>query len=74
MTDHELTERWRFENKGESIAEFCYRIGKESVVFDKKFEKAVKHLSNEYKKALYNERIHDPIAYALYHTWKKFDR
>lgn len=74
MTDHELKERWLFENQCESIAEFCYRLGKESVVIDKDFEKAIKYLSNEYKKALNNERIHDPIAYALYHTWKKFDR
>lgn len=36
-------------------------------------DKAIAKLTELYDKALQNEQIHNPIAYALYHTWKEFD-
>ena len=36
-------------------------------------EKAIELLCLEYGKALSNEHIHNPLAYALYQTWKKVD-
>lgn len=36
--------------------------------------KAVAVLAEMYEKAHRNDYIHSPLAWALYHTWKKFDR
>ena len=38
-----------------------------------KLEKAIEMLKAEYEKAKKQEWVFDPIAYALYHTWKKVD-
>lgn len=35
--------------------------------------KAIELLCEEYGKALTLEYVRDPLAYALYHTWKKVD-
>lgn len=34
-------------------------------------EKAIKVLTEEYEKAAEQEWVRDPVAYALYQTWKK---
>lgn len=34
---------------------------------------AVNLLHKEYEKAKQNPIVHDPLAYALYHTWKTVD-
>ena len=36
-------------------------------------EKALKTLIEEHQKAIGQEWIHDPVAYALYQTWKQAD-
>ena len=36
-------------------------------------EKAKKLLEEEHEKAKMLEYVHNPIAYALYHVWKKAD-
>ena len=36
-------------------------------------EKAIEILKAEYERALKLEWVHNPIAYALYQTWKKAD-
>ena len=37
-------------------------------------EKAIKILREEYAKAVKRPQVYNPIAYALYHTWRQFDR
>lgn len=37
------------------------------------YRKARERLNIEYDKALNNQRIRNPIAFALYQTWKEFD-
>ena len=37
-------------------------------------EKAIKILREEYEKAVKRPQVYNPIAYALYHTWRQFDR
>lgn len=37
-------------------------------------DKAIKELKKTYKESLKSEYIKQPLAYALYSTWKKFDR
>lgn len=39
----------------------------------KSLEKAIKILTEQYDKALLNPIVKNPLAYALYHTWKVFD-
>ncbi len=39
----------------------------------RKIETAVKHLRREYEAAVENKYVNDPLAYALYHTWKHYD-
>lgn len=41
---------------------------------DKKLEKAIKLLEEEYERALKLEYIRNPLAFALYRVWKKVDR
>ncbi len=36
-------------------------------------EKVTKMLEEEYERALKLEYVRDPLAYALYSTWKKVD-
>lgn len=36
-------------------------------------EKALDQVAKEYAAAAENERIHNPLAYALYQVWKKAD-
>lgn len=36
-------------------------------------EKAIKELRKQYEYAKENLFVRDPLAYALYKTWKKFD-
>ena len=36
-------------------------------------EKAIEMLKAEYERASTLSFIRNPIAYALYHTWKRFD-
>ena len=36
-------------------------------------EKVIELLEQEYEKAKNLEYVRDPLAYALYHTWKKVD-
>lgn len=36
-------------------------------------EKAIKELKKQYEYAKENLFVRDPLAYALYKTWKKFD-
>lgn len=36
--------------------------------------KAVAVLAEMYEKAHRNDYVHSPLAWALYHTWKKFDQ
>lgn len=36
-------------------------------------EKAIEILRAEYERAVKLEWVHNPIAYALYQTWKKAD-
>ena len=35
--------------------------------------KAIKILEKEYEKARHLEWVHNPVAYALYQTWRKVD-
>ena len=44
-----------------------------SVPVAAELEKAVKILNAEYEKAKRNSYIHNPIAWALYHTWKQVE-
>lgn len=37
-------------------------------------EDAIEMLKKQYEKALTNPFVRDPLAYALYQTWKLFDR
>ena len=37
------------------------------------FDEAVEQLRIEYEKAKKNKHIKNPIAYALYHTWRMAD-
>lgn len=36
-------------------------------------EKAIELLCAEYEKAMNLEYVRNPLAFALYHTWKKVD-
>ena len=36
-------------------------------------QKVVRELCAEYEKAKSNPIVHNPIGYALYHTWKKYE-
>lgn len=36
-------------------------------------EKVIKMLEEEYERAKKLEFVRDPLAYALYHAWKKVD-
>lgn len=36
-------------------------------------EKAIIIIKEEYERALKLKYVNDPIAWALYHTWRKFD-
>ena len=40
---------------------------------DKEFYKAIAALYEAYDQAKEQEWIYDPLCYALYHVWKKFD-
>lgn len=37
-------------------------------------DKAIETLKREYKKALASSYVYNPIGYALYKTWRQFDR
>lgn len=37
-------------------------------------DEAIKMLKAEYEKALKQERIYNPLAYALHQVWKKADK
>jgi len=37
------------------------------------FNKALEMLTKEYEKALEKEWVYNPVAYALYQTWKEAD-
>lgn len=37
-------------------------------------EKVIKMLEEEYERAKQKDFVRDPLAYALYHTWKKVDK
>lgn len=39
-----------------------------------KLIKAINMLIDEYEKAAKQDRIHDPVAYALHQVWKQADR
>ncbi len=39
----------------------------------KELKKAIKDLTLLYEQALQSKYIYNPLAFALYHTWKKFD-
>lgn len=54
-------------NNGEYSAEF------KEFLNDRRFEKAVAELTKQYKKAKNMTMVHNPIAYALYYTWREFD-
>ena len=41
---------------------------------DSKIENAIRVLQSKYNKALSQDYIRNPIAWALYQTWKEFDR
>lgn len=36
-------------------------------------KKAIKLIEEEYEKAKQLEYVHNPLAYALYHVWRKAD-
>ena len=36
-------------------------------------KRAEEHLRKEYERALGNAQVDDPVAYALYKTWRKAD-
>lgn len=40
---------------------------------DKKLQKAIKYLEEEYERAKALDFVISPICYALYRTWKRFD-
>lgn len=42
-------------------------------VSDKKLLKAIKVLMKQYEQSKQAEYVHDPVAHALYHTWKQMD-
>lgn len=41
---------------------------------EKELDKAIKELKKVYKESLKSDYIKQPLAHALYTTWKKFDR
>ena len=41
---------------------------------DSKIENAIRVLQSKYNKALSQDYVRNPIAWALYQTWKEFDR
>lgn len=41
---------------------------------DRKMEKAIKMLIDEYEKAKKQEWVENPLAYALYQVWREVDR
>lgn len=55
----------------------CAKVGaaldKASVELEKEIEKAIELLKAEYEEAKKQEWVYNPLAYALYHTWKKVD-
>lgn len=40
---------------------------------NKKLRKAIKLLIEQYDHSKASEYVHDPIAHALYHTWKQME-
>lgn len=40
---------------------------------DRQLNKAIKTLIAQYNNAVNNPMIRNPLAYALYQTWKKYD-
>ena len=40
---------------------------------DKKLLKAIKLLIKQYEHSKNSEYVHNPVAHALYHTWKQVD-
>lgn len=45
----------------------------ESIHVAEELRKAIKILNEEYEIAKKNSYIHNPIAWALYHTWKRIE-
>lgn len=41
---------------------------------EQRLEKAIKVLREKYKKACDMAMVHNPLAYALYYTWREFDK
>ena len=41
---------------------------------EKKVQQVIDTFRDKYEKALALEWVKNPIAYALYHTWKQFDK
>lgn len=42
--------------------------------FKDRLENAIEELKEAYEEAQELTFVRDPLAYALYHTWKKYDR
>lgn len=41
---------------------------------DMKYQHAIRRLKKNYEKAIQEDYIRKPMAYALYQTWKHYDR
>ena len=51
-----------------------YAKGQEDVAEqNRRLRNAIILLEKEYEKALKSDFVRDPVAYALYHTWKQVD-
>ena len=49
------------------------RAKKPPVYLPAELEKAIRILQEEYEKTRNNSYIHNPVAWALYHTWKRIE-
>ena len=64
---------------GQQQIQFCGRSlqmrGTGGLAMDRRItiDRAVEILREEYKKACENPVVRNPVAYALYQTWKRFD-
>lgn len=72
--------REKLGKKAGNIPEKPYRqerrsaVGTKTIYVEEKMEKAIKTLNAEYEKAKENPVVRDPVAWALYQTWRRAER
>ena len=77
--DYELNFHTTDYNEFSRVFELCQNlvntrdIGHKIMVSDKKIRKAMEVLNKEYERACKLDYVNDPLAFALYQTWHKYD-